>query len=140
MDSFRSQFFFKQQFLRKVINETAADAQREASAELRFDVFFQHRIIFNVGRLLNSLLAQSQPLVAVERKAVPRGGCRYRLSTHNCCFIFCDFFLGFSVRLAVAEPILDLAGEFIPFDVPTYPYCSIINPPLCSRSRRRLHR
>ena len=91
-------------------------------------MLFLRRIIFNVGCLFYFRFSKPQPLVAVEREAVARGGCRYRLSTHNCCFIFCDFFLGFLIGFAIAEAVLDLAGQLVTFDVPRLPAAILFSP------------
>ena len=118
---FRGKLLLKQQLSRKIVDQAAGKAKREAPAELRLDVFFQCRVIFNVGRFLYLRLPQTQPLVAVKRKTVAGTHVRQWRANRHSRFELCDLLFCFFVGFAVAESIPDLAGKLITPDIPGLP-------------------
>ena len=117
MHRFRGKLLLKQQLSRKIVDQAAGKAKREAPAELRLDVFFQCRVIFNVGRFLYLRLPQTQPLVAVKRKTVAGTHVRQWRANRHSRFELCDLLFCFFVGFAVAESIPDLAGKLITPDI-----------------------
>ena len=121
MHAFRGKLVLKQQFPCKIVDQPGGKAEGKAAAQLRLDVFFQRRIIFNVGCFLYLRFSQTQPLVAVKCEAVAGAHVRQGRAAHHGRFELRDLLLCFFVGFAVAEPVPDLAGKLIAPDIPGFP-------------------